>query len=437
MRKWIVLVTFAVCNAVCGQTNVPEGMTKMLRYDKRLSGANCTSYFTLYDYLEKQGETRLTPTPKGYEAFYISAYLRHGSRWLTEKYMYDWHITMLQEEAQRDNLTEKGKALLRDVKRLKELCPNEKLGVLTDIGAEQHREIARRMCRNFPEVMNRTGDFYAQSSVVKRCVRSMNAEAEVIEQTTGASVRQESGRKGMQERIAGHYTNKTMDAWRSKGNGPHSQERKQLTPYKRLAAMLFKNPEAVAVDKKQRLSRAIFDLAENMQSHDFDLDFWQYYNQQEMEQLLTIKNRHWYRMFGPSPLSGGMMPLRSKWQLEDIIAAADTVVSRRQWHGVNLRFGHDTALMPLICLMQLGTSGRQIPESEIGTLETFWRNHEMFPMAGNIQLIFYRPKNGEGSILMKALLNEREVTLPGTPVTGCYYRWEEVCKNWRIELAKL
>jgi hypothetical protein len=48
-------------------------------------------------------------------------------------------------------------------------------------------------------------------------------------------------------------------------------------------------------------------------------------------------------------------------------------------------------------------------------------------MACNVQLVFYRPKKGkQGDILVKALLNEREATLPTKPVEGPYYRWEDL-----------
>lgn len=33
-------------------------------------------------------------------------------------------------------------------------------------------------------------------------------------------------------------------------------------------------------------------------------------------------------------------------------------------------------------------------------------------------------------MLVKVLLNEKEVTLPATPVDGPYYRWTDVRKNY-------
>ena len=57
---------------------------------------------------------------------------------------------------------------------------------------------------------------------------------------------------------------------------------------------------------------------------------------------------------------------------------------------------------------------------------TYWRNYRIFPMGCNIQLIFYRPKKGNGDILVKALLNEREAYLPIKTTQWPYYNWKEL-----------
>jgi len=76
-------------------------------------------------------------------------------------------------------------------------------------------------------------------------------------------------------------------------------------------------------------------------------------------------------------------------------------------------------------LMELGDAG--IVVSDLDRLDYSWANYRIFAMASNIQLIFYRPKKGkDGDVLVKALLNEREVMLPGTPVTGPYYKWADL-----------
>ena len=87
--------------------------------------------------------------------------------------------------------------------------------------------------------------------------------------------------------------------------------------------------------------------------------------------------------------------------------------------------------MPLAALMELGTLGAQV--QDLDTLDHVWRGSEIFPMAGNVQLIFYRAGKDD-DILVKALLNEREITLPGQPVVGPYYRWKDIRDYWQKKL---
>lgn len=59
-----------------------------------------------------------------------------------------------------------------------------------------------------------------------------------------------------------------------------------------------------------------------------------------------------------------------------------------------------------------------------------------FPMAANIQLVFYRnPKKPKADLLVKALLNEEEATMP-LPATSTpfYYRWTDFKKFYLARL---
>ncbi len=91
--------------------------------------------------------------------------------------------------------------------------------------------------------------------------------------------------------------------------------------------------------------------------------------------------------------------------------------------SVNLRYGHDGILLNFITLMELNDLGNEFASIEEAE-EAGLRSYDLIPMAGNIQLIFYR--NQEGDILVKCLLNEEEVRLPATPVSGPYYSWPDL-----------
>lgn len=432
LRSLLLTTLFGCAVSLCtAQTFVPDGYLPSISYARELSGSNYTSYHNLHSYLSHTGEAALSPTPEGYKPFYISTYTRHGSRFMLEEKQYDEAITILQNESSRHNLTATGKQLLQQLQQLRRQCPKQLLGTLTDIGVSQHRAIAERLCANYPEVFNSRADIYAQSSTSRRCVLSMQAAMSVIDSLTHAHITQESGREGIQDRIAGAYTTPAMDSLQKVGYGISDIEKSVLTPYQRLSHLLFRAPSRLSVADSQNLTTRLFNLAQNMQSHAFDIDLWKYFTDDEVYTLRSITNRYWYRRLGASSATGSIQPLRSRAQLLDIITAADSVIARPDYHGTNLRYGHDLVLLPLICLMQLGTCGQVLTEDAIDTLPCYWRCEELFPMAGNVQLVFYRPSDDHnGEVLVKALLNEREVSLPAPPYQGFYYRWTDIRSVW-------
>ena len=91
-------------------------------------------------------------------------------------------------------------------------------------------------------------------------------------------------------------------------------------------------------------------------------------------------------------------------------------------------------MLPLACLLELDSCGVQV--SDLDQLDTHWRNYRIFPMACNIQLVFYRPAKGaKGDILVKALLNERETSLPVKTNRYPYYRWADLRQYYLDKLA--
>jgi hypothetical protein len=86
--------------------------------------------------------------------------------------------------------------------------------------------------------------------------------------------------------------------------------------------------------------------------------------------------------------------------------------------------------------MELDSCGVSV--ADFDELEHRWQNYRIYPMACNIQLIFYRPKKkgATGDILVKAMLNEREATLPVPTTQHPYYRWEDLRAYWSGRLDR-
>ena len=114
----------------------------------------------------------LSGAPEGYKAFYINHYGRHGSRWLLSENNYHLAVATLGKADSAGVLTAQGKAALAIFKDV-EAASQKRLGELSDIGAEQHQRIATRMIENFPEVFAGDARVDARSTVVIRCILSM------------------------------------------------------------------------------------------------------------------------------------------------------------------------------------------------------------------------------------------------------------------------
>ena len=125
------------------------------------------------DYDRQLPTTPLTPTPKGYEPYYMSHYGRHGSRWLIGEGDYRHPLTTLREARDEGKLTAIG---LETLKKLEDFYPTtvKRLGDLTTVGERQHHGIGRRMVEHFPEIFkSKNVPIDAKSTVVIRCILSM------------------------------------------------------------------------------------------------------------------------------------------------------------------------------------------------------------------------------------------------------------------------
>ena len=83
----------------------------------------------------------------------------------------------------------------------------------------------------------------------------------------------------------------------------------------------------------------------------------------------------------------------------------------------------------LVCLLDLNKYGQQIADLE--QLERKeWRSYRIFPMAANVQFVFYRRDTNDSDIVFKVLLNEDEATLPLKTDMAPYYHWNDFKKYY-------
>lgn len=372
----------------------------------------------------------LTPSPAGYEPFYMSHYGRHGSRWLTSSKSYTDVEEAMSKAQKEGKLTTTGKETLEKLMRFLP-CTEKRAGDLTTVGERQHHGIARRMVQHFPEIfMKENVPIDARSTTVIRCILSMTAECEELAAANPSARFHNDASKALQFYLAPaaegevKKLDKTGNFYRKTAVGIAHPERLMNSLFN--DAAWWKD----SIDINGFINN-LFDIASNMQSHDTDIEFYSLFTDDELYEQWRTRNIGWYMDYGPSPATKGVMPMRDKELLKNFIETADTVTQTQ----ATLRFGHEVYLMPLACLLELDSCN--IAVSDTAELDQHWRNYRIFPMASNIQLVFYRPTTGaQGDILVKALLNEKEVTLPVPTDQYPYYKWTELRKYYLEKIAK-
>lgn len=368
----------------------------------------------------------LTKTPKGYEPFYMSHYGRHGSRWLLGDGDYMNIIRTLRRAKDQSVLSAVGQDALEKLERFYP-CTKGRLGDLSDIGEQQHHGIGKRMTEHFPEIFSgKNAEVDARSTVVIRCILSMTAECEEITAFNPQLKMHNDVSNAFQWYLNHDFDRRLRDASQDRGRIVSHYNRKYTHP-ERFCRALFTD-ESFWNDEDFRprsFMRSVFYVVTNMQSHGNGEDMWNLFTKEECYDLWKAWNIDWYLGYGPAPQTGSIMQFNQANLLRNIIETTDTVMASKTYkNGAALRFGHEVCVMPLACLMELDSCGRAV--EDLDHLEDQWVNYRIYPMACNIQWVFYRPKKQGAPILMKALLNEKEATLPVQTDQFPYYKWEDV-----------
>jgi len=429
MKRTLILITIiAACAATLAARQVVT---------RRVSVSACNH--AVYPYPDAKELPTLTPSPAGYEPFFMDHYGRHGSRWLSSQNDYEYPVKALQKADQAGQLNELGQSVLRDLQRIA-LAAYQHAGDLSDIGAEQHRGIAKRMYRNFPDVFAGDAAIDARSTVVLRCILSMQNETMVLRAlnprlniTTDASYHDMHYMGyGHGEDTAAFHLRKDMDKI------VDAMAKKTLNP-SRFAAQLFNDTTWARTNLDlTMLMRKTYAVAGIIRGHHQfdDLTLHYLFSADELFELWRLKSVLWYLYSANAPANGNRMPFIERALLRDIIEKADTAIATGN-RGAAMRFGHESVVLPLACLMELDSANYST--TDLDNLHLHWRTYELIPMACNIQLILYRPigatKCDPDDILVKVLFNEHEATLPVAAAQGPYYRWSDLRAFYDKKLA--
>lgn len=411
-------ILFTAIIALFAITTTAQSVKDDLKRDIRYSASNQMAYPT--------PTGKLTPAPANYKPFYISHYGRHGSRYLINPKDYSYPHEVLKSADSAGVLTPLGK----DVMKRYEIIRNEaanRYGELTPLGAEQHRQIARRMYERFPEVFQGNVWVDAKSTVVIRCILSMTNELmELTRLNPNLRIKHDAS---MHDMYYMNYNDKELlgKKWNKESKAAYDKYHNEMVNCDYAFSQLFTDTSFVwrKADAK-RFYEKLFHTANNLQNLEArkQVTLYDLFTDEDIYNNWRVANMWWYLGYGFSKLNGGTQPYVQRNLLRRIIEEADSCIVLPQ-PGATLRFGHETMVMPLTVLM--GLNGSDLVTDDYAHLDQKgWVNYRIFPMGANIQLVFYRRNAGDKEVLVKVLLNENEATLPIKSDTAPYYKWSEV-----------
>ncbi len=386
----------------------------------------------------------LTKAPKGYRPFYISHYGRHGSRWLISTATYTRPVAFLKKAKAEGKLTPLGEDVLSRLKKV-ELAVRGRYGELTSLGAEQHRQIAGRMFRNFPKVFKGDAEIDAKSTVIIRCILSMESFCmRLKELNPRLRITNDASNHDMY-----YMNNQDPDKFFSNiTSDPKNAEileeyKNRIFKTDRLVTSLVKdtswfktynekfafkdNPEKLPKYTASGLFYDVTELCISLPNTDLDVSLMDVVSLEDMHQLNLYRNLGSYRYAGFCDMGQKVTPYRQTYLLKNILETADRQIAKvgtdgRKSAGATLRFGHDSNLMPLCSLMDIDGAGVYEPDND--NVANVWNMEHYIPKAGNLQFVFYGKKGSP--VLVKVLLNEHEATLPVETDKFPYYEWNKV-----------
>lgn len=376
-----------------------------------------------------------TETPKGYEPFYISHYGRHGSRYLIADNDYLWVLQLMRDAKEAGALTPLGLDALDRVEQVW-LEAEGRGGDLSPLGVKQHRGIAERMFRTFPEVFEGKVDISARSTIVMRCAMSMDAFCERLKELNPElNITREASNRYM---CYMNYHSPESNEFNAP-DGPWQEEYRKFevshTHGDRLVGTLFSDSLWVVrnVDP-HKVMWGFYWLAVGMQDIETRVSFMDLFEPQELFDLYQSFNYRFYVGDSNYPGSHGMLLDNAKPLLRNVVESADAVIASGKT-GATLRFGHDGNLIPFTGLLGLKDCYNSVENP--AEFYKYFVSYKISPMAGNVQIIFFRNKKNHDDIIVKFMLNEREISIPQLETDMFpFYRWSSVRNYFETILAE-
>ena len=421
MRLYRILVAALALTLASCSPKVPTvaSMQELMTSNPELLDGNYRPYvFT--DWSDKAIE-------KDYEAFYISHYGRHGSRFCTTQRQYDKIYKVLSTAADEDNLTPLGQSFWSEYQNLYEAAKG-KAALLTDRGRAEHSALGKEMYTHYSSVFKPGGKIFACSTTVERVIESMNLFlGSLTAEVPDLDITKRSEEEDFRFLNGNHETNpratevdfnnaSARNKWQDDWNALAKEvdvESFLKTVFKDVTKLGFKDN---GLDWTYGLYNV---LADGPCVGDEFANITRFIPVNVRYGLWRAYNLRNYKICGPDcKTTGGRQWALREVLLRDFVDRADEDLE----NGVaaRLRFGHDWPCAALLPLMD--AKGWNTPEDDPFKVENSFSCSNI-TMATNLQMIFFRPKKGNGDYVVRLLFNGNDVDLPIKHFRKNYYRW--------------
>ncbi|MCR5560682.1 MAG: histidine phosphatase family protein [Bacteroidales bacterium] len=394
-----------------------------------LSAGNLYAYSPL--------DTLVSKAPAGYKPFYISHMARHGSRYLSKEREF-YVVDTLAAWADAGLLAPDGLELLEDLRMFRSITEG-RLGALTALGAAEHRQISSRMLRHYPEVF---------SDRNRRHVDAYSTESKRV-MASRSSFISEMWRRVPEMEVSLYDAKTNPEVWVNvRGEKMSYSQQKKLRrafdrrceklpgyntgcTYTAFASRILKDPSSVSQKRIDWMAENSFKLFKTGRTTNPDTmpSMGKYFSAEELYALWLPGCYRWGRYIDFKDCKSSFLKPYGGEILKCLIGDADEALGEDSHTAATIRFSHDTYLMPFMSAIGFEET---VPGISLAELPERFPDYRIICPGCNVQFIFYR---GDGPVLVKLLLNEKESRVVGLePVQGCYYSWDALKEYFKRRL---
>lgn len=384
-------------------------------------------------YVTNLAAKEITPAPAGFKPFYINGYFRHGARQIDDPVTYVRIYACMEKAFETDNLTPFGQEMYKRLAGMKQNVYYHE-GDLTQIGYRQLREMGSRMVENYPGAFRHGAYLKANATNVLRVAASMQSFVQGVTSKRPYLQWAEIDNSKAHLTTVHPYgtqcpTKKPIDVRLYSHDSPwyrlYSAYRAERINPDEFLSRIFKDIEPVKAEyEPYDLEWRFWLMACVQQCLDRNVPMWDLFTEEEILAWAEVENYCFYLQKSKDSSNFGRGWGLAAYTLRHIIeeSAKDIKLGR---HGANLNFGHDGTVTCLLVNLDADNWGKTAEKPE-DVLDT-WQYWDI-PMGSNIQFIFYR--NDAEEVIVKVMLNEKDVTLPLKQIAKGFYRWDEFQKYY-------